>query len=77
MQAWFICESGKAVREDHMSLLSAFLVSKAAAGVQVSFTSAYPTLVLGAPLAYWARHLFQVLLVSEAQHDWMNPYNHF
>lgn len=49
VQAWFICESGKAVREDHMSLLSAFLVSKAAARVQVSFTSAYPTLVLGAP----------------------------
>ena len=49
MQAWFILESGKAVTEDRMSLLSAFVLSKAAARVQVLFTSAYPTLVLGAP----------------------------
>ena len=71
MQAWFICESGKAVREDRMSLLSAFLFAKAVARVQVTFTSNISNTSARCPLAYWAWHLCQALLVSEAQHNRM------
>ena len=71
VQAWFICESGKAVGEDRMSLLSAFLFAKAMARVQVTFTSNISNTSAWCPLAYWARHLCQALLVSEAQHDRM------